>query len=59
MASSFTDETEQKKLILGAAGADFFGQASALQDDLFTLSDAGVLQQINSGLEQFSQHEGC
>ncbi len=53
VASSFTDETEQKKLILGAAGADFFGKASALKDDLFTLSDAGVLQEINSGLEQF------
>ena len=53
VASSFTDENAQKKLILGAAGADFFGQASALQDDLFTLSDAAVLKVENSGLEQF------
>jgi hypothetical protein len=53
VASSFTDENAQKKLILGAAGADFFGQASALQDDLFTLSDTAVLKVENSGLEQF------
>ena len=39
--------------LMNAAGADFFGQASALQDDLFTLSDTAVLKVENSGLEQF------
>ena len=53
VASSFTDENAQKKLILGAAGADFFGKASALQDDVFTLSDTGVSEVLNSGIEQF------